>query len=57
MFIFIEKKIYNSKIKLENGENFKLLGALKCIAGIFKYGKREEVIKFCKKKKFILFYC
>lgn len=31
---------------LENGENFKLLGSLKCIAGIFKYAKREDVIKF-----------
>ena len=28
------------------GENIKLLGTLKCIASIYKYGKREDLLKY-----------
>lgn len=39
---------YVTEGKLHKGENFKLLGACQCLASLFKYVKREELLKYSK---------
>lgn len=41
------EQLFNYMVKNKKSENnIKLLGILKCIASIFKYGKREDILKF-----------
>jgi len=43
---FIEKLFTMIRDEKKSGNNMKLLGALKCLSSIYKYGKREELLKY-----------
>ena len=43
---FIDKLFTMIRDEKKSGNNMKLLGALKCLSSIYKYGKREELLKY-----------
>ena len=43
---FLEQLFQIIKDEKKSGNNIKLLGALKCLSSIYKYGKREDILKY-----------
>lgn len=43
---FIDRLFEMIRAEKKEGNNIKLLGALKCLSSIYKYGKREELLKY-----------
>ena len=44
--VFFQQLLDSISEAKTDGNSIKLLGALKCIACIFKYGKREDLLKY-----------
>ncbi len=43
---FLDQLFQIIKDEKKSGNNIKLLGALKCLSSIYKYGKREDILKY-----------
>lgn len=43
---FFEELFQMIKEEKKSGNNIKLLGVLKCLSSIYKYGKREDLLKY-----------